>query len=81
MGVGAVLAFAEFTQSWPWLPYAGVLFFSACGGLVPGRSERLLGTHRSEHFEAFGGELGGGIIADETFEGFDRLRIIGALLA
>jgi MFS family permease len=36
MGMGAVLAFAEFTQSWPWLPYAGVLLFSACGGLVPG---------------------------------------------
>ena len=36
MGLGAVLAFAEFTQSWPWLRYAGVLLFSACGGLVPG---------------------------------------------
>ena len=36
MGVGTLLAFAEFTQSWPWLRYAGVLVFSACGGLVPG---------------------------------------------
>ena len=36
MGLGAALAFAEFTQSWPWLRYAGVLLFSACGGLVPG---------------------------------------------
>ena len=36
MGSGALLAFAEFTQSWPWLRYAGVLLFSACGGLVPG---------------------------------------------
>ena len=36
MGVGALLAFAEFTQSWPWLRYVGVLLFSACGGLVPG---------------------------------------------
>ena len=36
MGAGAFLAFAEFTQSWPWLRYAGVLLFSACGGLVPG---------------------------------------------
>jgi MFS family permease len=31
-----LLAFSEFTQSWPWLRYAGVLLFSACGGLVPG---------------------------------------------
>jgi MFS family permease len=36
MGTGAFLAFAEFSQSWPWLRYAGVLLFSACGGLVPG---------------------------------------------
>jgi MFS family permease len=36
MGAGAFLAFAEFTQSWPGLRYAGVLLFSACGGLVPG---------------------------------------------
>ncbi len=36
MGAGAFLSFAEFTQSWPWLRYAGVLLFSACGGLVPG---------------------------------------------
>lgn len=36
MGAGAFLAFAEFTQSWPSLRYAGVLLFSACGGLVPG---------------------------------------------
>jgi MFS family permease len=36
MGLGALLAFSEFTQSWPWLRYAGVLLFSACGGLVPG---------------------------------------------
>lgn len=27
MGAGALLAFAEFTQSWPWLRYAGVLLF------------------------------------------------------
>jgi MFS family permease len=36
MGSGAGLAFAEFTLSWPWFRYAGVLLFSACGGLVPG---------------------------------------------
>ncbi len=36
MGSGAFLAFAEFSQSLPWLRYAGVLLFSACGGLVPG---------------------------------------------
>jgi MFS family permease len=36
MGTGAFWAFAEFSQSWPWLRYAGVLLFSACGGLVPG---------------------------------------------
>ena len=36
MGAGAFWAFAEFSQSWPWLRYAGVLLFSACGGLVPG---------------------------------------------
>ena len=36
MSFGALLAFSEFTQSWPWLRYAGVLLFSACGGLVPG---------------------------------------------
>jgi len=36
MGMGALLAFAELTQNWPLLRYAGVLLFSACGGLVPG---------------------------------------------
>jgi MFS family permease len=36
MGSGAFLAFAEFSQNLPWLRYAGVLLFSACGGLVPG---------------------------------------------
>ena len=36
MGVGALLAFAEFTHSWSWLRYVGVLLFSVCGGLVPG---------------------------------------------
>jgi MFS family permease len=36
MGVGSFLAFSEWTSSLPWLRYAGVVLFSACGGLVPG---------------------------------------------
>lgn len=36
MGLGSVLAFASFTDGWPWLRYAGVLLFSGMGGLVPG---------------------------------------------
>lgn len=36
MALGSLLAFAELTQAWPWLRYAGVLLFSSCGGLVPG---------------------------------------------
>jgi MFS family permease len=36
MALGSFLAFAEFTQTLPWLSYAGVLLFSSCGGLVPG---------------------------------------------
>jgi len=36
MALGSLLAFAELTQTWPWLRYAGVLLFSSCGGLVPG---------------------------------------------
>lgn len=36
MAVGSTLAFAAFTEGWPWLRYAGVLLFSGVGGLVPG---------------------------------------------
>jgi MFS transporter, CP family, cyanate transporter len=36
MGLGSTLAFAAFTESWPWLRFAGVLIFSGMGGLVPG---------------------------------------------
>jgi len=36
MAFGAFLAFSHWTFSAPWLRYAGVLMFSACGGLVPG---------------------------------------------
>ncbi len=36
MAFGAFLAFSHWTFSVPWLRYAGVLMFSACGGLVPG---------------------------------------------
>ncbi|MFM8863534.1 MAG: CynX/NimT family MFS transporter [Limnohabitans sp.] len=36
MALGSTLAFAGFTEGWPWLRYAGVLLFSGLGGLVPG---------------------------------------------
>lgn len=36
MGVGSFMAFSEWTSSLPWLRFAGVVLFSACGGLVPG---------------------------------------------
>jgi len=36
MAVGSTLAFATATEDWPWLRFAGVLFFSGVGGLVPG---------------------------------------------
>ena len=36
MGLGSVLAFAEATESLPWLRYGGVLLFSCVGGLIPG---------------------------------------------
>ncbi len=36
MALGSLLAFADFTQPWPWLRYAGVLLFSCVGGLIPG---------------------------------------------
>jgi MFS family permease len=36
MAFGAFLAFSHWTFSASWLRYAGVLMFSACGGLVPG---------------------------------------------
>ena len=36
MALGSTLAFAAFTEGWPWLRYAGVLLFSGVGGLVPG---------------------------------------------
>ena len=36
MALGAFLAFSEWTSTTPWVRYAGVLMFSACGGLVPG---------------------------------------------
>ncbi len=36
MALGAFLAFSEWTSTAPWVRYAGVLMFSACGGLVPG---------------------------------------------
>jgi MFS family permease len=36
MALGSTLAFAGFTDGWPWLRYAGVLLFSGVGGLVPG---------------------------------------------
>jgi CP family cyanate transporter-like MFS transporter len=36
MALGSFLAFSEWTPWGPWLRYAGVLLFSACGGLVPG---------------------------------------------
>lgn len=36
MAMGSTLAFAAFTEGWPWLRFAGVLLFSCVGGLVPG---------------------------------------------
>jgi len=36
MALGSTVAFAPFTESLPWLRYAGVLLFSGMGGLVPG---------------------------------------------
>jgi len=36
MAMGSTLAFAVFTEGWPWLRFAGVLLFSGVGGLVPG---------------------------------------------
>jgi CP family cyanate transporter-like MFS transporter len=36
MALGSTLAFASFTESAPWLRFAGVLLFSGVGGLVPG---------------------------------------------
>ena len=36
MALGSTLAFAAFTEAWPWLRFAGVLLFSGLGGLVPG---------------------------------------------
>jgi len=36
MALGSTLAFATFTDGWPWLRFAGVLLFSGVGGLVPG---------------------------------------------
>jgi CP family cyanate transporter-like MFS transporter len=36
MGLGSVLAFADWSGATPWLRYAGVLLFSSVGGLIPG---------------------------------------------
>lgn len=36
MALGSTLAFAAFTEGWPWLRFAAVLLFSGVGGLVPG---------------------------------------------
>ncbi|MEY2622395.1 MAG: hypothetical protein RIT26_2215 [Pseudomonadota bacterium] len=36
MALGSFLAFADLTQPWPGLRYAGVLLFSCVGGLIPG---------------------------------------------
>ena len=36
MALGSTLAFAAFTEGWPWLRFTGVLLFSGVGGLVPG---------------------------------------------
>ena len=36
MALGSTLAFAAFTEGWPWLRFTGVLLFSGLGGLVPG---------------------------------------------
>ena len=51
------------------------------GGLVPGRPERFLGAQRGEHLQGFGGELRGRVVADETFERFDRPGGVAVLLA
>jgi predicted MFS family arabinose efflux permease len=36
MALGSTVAFAPFTETLPWLRFAGVLLFSGLGGLVPG---------------------------------------------
>ncbi|MFM7025966.1 MAG: CynX/NimT family MFS transporter [Limnohabitans sp.] len=36
MALGSTMAFASFTEGWPWLRFSGVLLFSGVGGLVPG---------------------------------------------
>lgn len=36
MALGSTLAFAPFSEAWPWLRFVGVLVFSGLGGLVPG---------------------------------------------
>jgi predicted MFS family arabinose efflux permease len=36
MALGSSVAFAPFTETQPWLRFAGVLLFSGVGGLVPG---------------------------------------------
>lgn len=36
MALGSTVAFAAFTESLPWLRFAGVLLFSGLGGLAPG---------------------------------------------
>jgi CP family cyanate transporter-like MFS transporter len=36
MALGSTVAFAPFTETQPWLRFAGVLVFSGMGGLVPG---------------------------------------------
>lgn len=36
MALGSTLAFAPFSEGWPWLRFVGVLVFSGLGGLVPG---------------------------------------------
>ena len=36
MALGSTLAFAAFTEGWPWSRFVGVLLFSGVGGLVPG---------------------------------------------
>jgi CP family cyanate transporter-like MFS transporter len=36
MALGSTVAFAPFTETQPWLRFAGVLLFSGLGGLVPG---------------------------------------------
>ncbi|MEK7346776.1 MAG: MFS transporter [Pseudomonadota bacterium] len=36
MALGSTVAFAAFTEGWPWWRFAGMLLFSGVGGLVPG---------------------------------------------